>query len=228
MPALFIGLLLLIVGVQILRLAARTPPAVLARYLRGAAALGALGGGLLLLMRGSPSLGAGFSAFGLWKSGIFRGERVSRIRSATLEMTLDLRSGQMAGMVIAGPQAGRALADMTRAECLAVYENCLVEDPEGARLLEAYLDRRFAGWRHAGEGDAHAGAEGARRSGVRGARMTEQEAYEVLGLRKGASRDDIARAHRALMKKLHPDHGGSTDLAARVNEAKETLLRRHV
>ena len=57
--------------------------------------------------------------------------------------------------------------------------------------------------------------------------MTEDEAYEVLGLRKGATAEDVSRAHRSLMKKLHPDQGGTTNLAARVNEAKDILMRRH-
>jgi DnaJ-class molecular chaperone len=89
--------------------------------------------------------------------------------------------------------------------------------------LMAYLDRREPRWRENAEGYAAAGQGGAARTG----KMTEEEAYQILGLQPGASAQEVGRAHRSLMKKLHPDQGGSTYLAARVNQAKDVLLRRH-
>jgi hypothetical protein len=235
-PQLIIAIAILLGAWYAMRLFARTPPATLAKYIRGAGGVSALGTALYLFVRGAAPAAALLGAFGAFLLGLskfpgafgFRNAggpgASSRARSAMVEMELDLATGAMSGTVLAGPLEGRSLDSLTRPACEDLYRQCLADDPDGARLLEAYLDRRFAGWRQAGQGEGDTGRAGAAR---RRGSMTEDEAYEILGLRKGASREDIARAHRTLMKKLHPDQGGSTSLAARVNEAKEVLLRRH-
>ncbi len=144
-----------------------------------------------------------------------------------IEMTLDHATGAMSGVILAGVDEGKTLASLSRSALFELYAHCQSEDPDGARLLEAYLDRRFAGWRATGDThhDARSGQSG-EPGGRRAAAISEDEAYEILGLKKGAGAAEITRAHRDLMKKFHPDLGGATDLAARVNEAKDVLLRR--
>ena len=136
-----------------------------------------------------------------------------------LDVRLDHDSGAMTGAVVAGTYAGRPLEGLTRPELMNLREELRRDDPDGVALLETYLDRRFSGWREADEGQAQGGRGG-------GA-MSRREALDTLGLEEGASAEEIIRAHRTLMKKLHPDRGGSTGLAARINQAKDVLMQRH-
>lgn len=179
--------------------------------------LGLFGAGLL---GWSPLAASGFSNFGGFGGRAKSGGQTSQVRSQYLDMVLDHDTGALAGGIVAGPHAGRDLGEFDLPQLAAMMTGF---DAESCALLESYLDRRFPRWR---EDPQSAGAGGQRRQPASG-KMTADEAYEILGLKPGASRDDISRAHRGLMKKLHPDQGGSTYLAARVNEAKDTLLRTH-
>src|SRR5580693_7395178 len=147
---------------------------------------------------------------------------VSTFRTAMIEMRVDHATGAMRGTVLAGAFSGRELELLSETQLAKLALECAKFDAEGAKLLQAYLDRRFAGRRE--DAYAHADPGPARR---RPGAMTAEEAYEVLGLSPGAPDDAVRRAYRDLMKKLHPDQGGSTYLAARVNQARDVLLNRH-
>jgi DnaJ-like protein len=240
MPTLIAGVVAVVLLYALLQMFRAANPAVLARTIKiggGVVALavaaftgikgelavaiplGIFGAGLL---GWSPFGRSGFSSIGgLFGAGTQRSAgQSSNVRSQFLDMSLDHDSGELSGEILAGPHAGHSLGEFDLAQLVAMMPSF---DAESVSLLESYLDRRFPAWRQ----DAQSDGAGRQRRAASGGKMTEEEAYQILGLQPGASRDDIGRAHRALMKKLHPDQGGSTYLAARVNEAKDTLLRTH-
>jgi DnaJ-domain-containing protein 1 len=192
----------------------------------------ALGAAVLLGMRGRFDMALLVGAGGAWAlgwSGLHRlrpwrkrgVDRISRFRSAMIEMEIDRRSGGISGSVLAGSLTGRNLGDLDQASLQALYAQCATLDPQGAALLEAYFDRRFPGWREHAEGNRNA------RTRPQPGAMSKEEAYQILGLQPGASIEEVREAYRRLMKKLHPDQGGTAHLAARVNLAREVLLSRH-
>ncbi|MCB1507969.1 MAG: DnaJ domain-containing protein [Hyphomicrobiaceae bacterium] len=230
MPFLLLGLFVLIGLIFLGRGYVNMPPA---RAMRQGQKVG---GGLLmglagvLLVTGRAALAAPLAAFAgmLLKRG-FKGEaadastgRSSSVRSVFLAMTLDHDSGDVDGTVLKGRFAGRSLSGLGRSDLMAFRQEVL-DEGDSLRLLESYLDRRFSGWRE----DADFGGKTRHGGAAQPGAMTEQEAYEVLGLSPGAGEAEIRAAHRRLMAQVHPDRGGSTWLAARINLAKDVLLNRH-
>jgi len=148
--------------------------------------------------------------------------QTSEIATRFLKMTLDHDSGVMSGEVLEGRFVGRRLDELELDELIELWRECQGTDRQSAALLEAYLDRSQGEvWREAA--GAAAGSEDAGAGGDGGA-MLQEEAYSILGLEAGASKDEVREAHRRLMQKVHPDHGGSNYLAAKINQAKDLLL----
>ncbi|MEQ8823712.1 MAG: DnaJ domain-containing protein [Filomicrobium sp.] len=143
--------------------------------------------------------------------------QTSEVKTEHLEMELDHDSGEIRGRVIKGIFEGRRIEKLRPAELALLWQDVRIDDPASAQLIEAYLDRIHPTWRD----DMARGEQ--EMSGPDG-RMTKEEAYEILGLQEGASDDEIRRAHKQLMLKMHPDRGGSTYLASKINEAKDVLL----
>ncbi len=233
MPTIIIGIVALLIVMWALNVFTKANPKGLALGMRTAGGVAAVAAAAFLAFRGQLAIAVplGATGLGLLGWGPFRaagfGQRatkstgqVSRVRSAFVEMELDHDSGAMSGRVLAGRYQGVTLDALDVATLMALLRDI---DEESRALLGAYLDRRDPSWREHADGGAAAREAGPPSSG----KMTEQEAYQILGVAPGASASEISRAHRLLMKKLHPDQGGSTYLAARVNEAKDVLLRRH-
>ena len=143
--------------------------------------------------------------------------QVSTIRTEYLEMVLEHDSGEMDGRVLRGQHKGQHLNEMK----LKTLVNLLIEcqtDSDSKQVLEAYLDRHHENWREQTSAAPSAASSDAE------APMSRQLALEILGLADGVNEADVIRAHREMMRRLHPDRGGSDYLAKKLNAAKDFLL----
>lgn len=229
---LLLGLATLLAAVVALRRYASAGSVDLERATRRTAVASAVFGALLLLLRmpiGVMFLGVGAALpftlrwRGLWPDlggGWPRQQHGKRslIETKILRMALDHDSGALDGLVLQGRYRDQLLSRLALEQVLEVRAECLAGDPDGVPLIEAYLDRvHGADWRNHGARQESAPPR-------RASAMTREEAFEVLGLPPAASDAEIREAHHGLMMKLHPDHGGSSYLAAKINQARDVLL----
>jgi len=229
-----VGCALLVLILLAGRLLVRANPRNLAVTLRRMGGVAALAVAGFLILRGAlpiaiplavfgfsllrPGSGSGFGD--LFGQGQTTPGQKSRIKTDRLEVELDHDSGEMEGKCLSGRFAGRSLSSLSDREAMELLAELHQEGAPEAAVMEAYLDWRRPGWREQASGEQ----EESRRARRGSKRMSAEEAYEVLGIDRNASEEDIKRAHRRLMMKLHPDQGGSNYLAARINEAKDVLL----
>ena len=146
--------------------------------------------------------------------------KTSTVETSLLKMTLDHDSGHMDGEILTGALIGKNLSDLSLEQLLVLHHLAQTSHSGSLNVLEAYLDREIGeSWREHLE-------EQVEENNVNdtGGEISRAEAYDILGLAGGSSREEIVNAHRKLMQKLHPDRGGSNYLAAKLNQAKDRLL----
>lgn len=155
--------------------------------------------------------------------------QASEVDTRYLRMSLDHDTGDMDGTVREGVFSGQILSDMKLGELIEFWRECALEDKQSCSVLESYLDRAQPGWRdvvgEAAAGDTEGRAGNAESPWTRDG-MSADEAREILDVTPDASTADIEAAYRIEMKRAHPDQGGADWMAAKVNQAKDTLLNR--
>jgi hypothetical protein len=227
------GVLVLALGIVLLRAFVEANPANLARATRTvfitAAVTIAIVALILFIVSERFALGVAeitalapllLRAWAHWRRGQSASPspgQASEVETDYLRMHLDHGTGTMSGTVLRGRFQGRYLNELTLDELVDLWRECRVADTQAAKLLEAYLDRQTPDWRDSGRDDGHPTTSA-------GDPMTRKEALAILSLKEGASEAEIREVYHRLMLKIHPDKGGSAYFAAKLNQARETLL----
>ncbi|MFL2530393.1 MAG: DnaJ domain-containing protein [Porticoccaceae bacterium] len=139
----------------------------------------------------------------------------SQFRTEFLVISINFTTGSVEGEIISGDYNGKKLSELSQDELKQLSQQYKTVDKESYVLLQAYLFRSGSNNDQAYQQYNPANFN----------ELTETEAYEILGLPNTASKDEIVKAHKRLMQRMHPDRGGSDYLAAKINAAKDQLVK---
>jgi len=143
----------------------------------------------------------------------------AKVESRFFRMVLNPVTGEISGIILEGVHRGKSLSELTKEQLASLLKECQQSDKESALLLATYMAHYYgAEWRE--------GKTRSRQESGGDETMSRAQALEILGLREPVKEADIIKAHRQLIQKFHPDRGGSNYLAAKINMAKDYLLRK--
>ncbi len=122
----------------------------------------------------------------------------------------------MDGEVLSGDYGGRKLSTLTNDELNSLSDWLKRKDRESFILLNTYMMKmgKSAGSKNFSQDQTNNSFY----------QMSKKDALQILGLNESTTNDEIVKAHKRLVQRLHPDRGGSDYLAAKINAAKDRLL----
>lgn len=147
-----------------------------------------------------------------------------------VKLKVDPLTGVMDGLVLKGSFEGQALSALSESQLKTLLGDCLDNEMKSTQLLATFLQHSYGEqWQttfaevlqqHSAQSQQQAS------SGAANGPLSVKDAYEVLGVNEDSTKEEVLKAYKSMMQKVHPDRGGSDYLTRLVSEAKDLLLKR--